>query len=200
MFIEIGDHWQFDDQRWISIRNTIIYLETKFCPNRRILHFGGHLGFKMAAIANQRWISIHNTIIYLETKFSPNQRIFVFWRAFRIQNGRHSKPKWSPYGAACLTSCKYPFPLKSFHFWIFNDFFNFYISGHFENSKTWMHLLRWGSTFLWSLVKIGSSVSENLVGQVHSEKKRKNNNNNNKKRCKNNKSPNFVWRLNNNIN
>jgi hypothetical protein len=21
-----------------------------------------------------------------------------------------------PYGAACLTSCKYPFPLKSFHF------------------------------------------------------------------------------------
>ena len=80
------------NQRSISIRNTIIYLETKFCPNRRILHFGGHLGFKMAAIANQRWISIHNTIIYLETKFSPNQRIFVFWRAFRIQNGRHSKP------------------------------------------------------------------------------------------------------------
>jgi hypothetical protein len=78
-----------------------------------------------------------------------------------------------------------------------NDFDN---GGHFENSKTWVHLLRWGSTFLWSLVKIGSSVSENLVGQVHSEKKRKNNNNNNKKRCKNNKSPNFVWRLNNNIN
>ena len=52
-------------------------------------------------------------------------------------------------------------------------------------------------TFLWSLVKIGSSCSENLVGQVHSEKKRKNNNNN-KKRCKNNKSSNFVWGLNNN--
>ena len=78
--------------------------------------------------------------------------------------------------------------------------------GHFENSKTWMHLLRWGSTFLWSLVKIGigSSVSENLVGQAHSEKKKKkrkrkrkkNNNNNNKKRCKNNKFPNFVWELN----
>jgi hypothetical protein len=24
--------------------------------------------------------------------------------------------KMSPYGAACLTPCKYPFPLKSFHF------------------------------------------------------------------------------------
>jgi hypothetical protein len=33
----------------------------------------------------------------------------------------------SPYGAACLTSCKYPFPLNFFHFWIFNDFFNLYI-------------------------------------------------------------------------
>jgi hypothetical protein len=39
------------------------------------------------------------------------------------------------------------------------------IRGHFY-SKTWVHRLRWGSTFLWSLVKIGSSVSENLVGQV----------------------------------
>jgi hypothetical protein len=49
--------------------------------------------------------------------------------------------------------------LKSFHFWIFNDFFYFYISGLFENFKTWMHLLRWGSTFLWSLVKIGISAT-----------------------------------------
>ena len=55
-----------------------------------------------------------------------------------------------------------------------------------------MHLLRWESTFLWSLVKIGSSVSENLVGQVHGEKKKRKNNNN-KKQCKNNKSPNVVW-------
>jgi hypothetical protein len=39
-------------------------------------------------------------------------------------------------------------------------------AGHFKNSKTWWHLLIWGSTFLWSLVKIGSSVSENLIGQV----------------------------------
>jgi hypothetical protein len=29
---------------------------------------------------------------------------------------KHNKPKWSQYGAACLTPCKYPFPLKSFHF------------------------------------------------------------------------------------
>ena len=156
----------------------------------------------MAAIANQRWISFRNIIIYLETQFRTNRWIFVFWWTFWTQNGRHSKPKmdinsqhqnllgnqisskwrifvfWSPYGAACFPSCKYPFPLKSFHFWIFNDFLNFYIGGHFENSKTWMHLLRWGSTLLWSLVKIGSSVSENLVGQNRSERKwRKNNNN-----------------------
>jgi hypothetical protein len=49
-----------------------------------------------------------------------------------VQNCHHSKPKWSPYDAACLTPCKYPFPLKSVQFWIFNDFFNFYIGGHFE--------------------------------------------------------------------
>ena len=64
------------------------------------------------------WISICNIIIYLETKFRQNRRIFVFWRSFWIQNGHHSKPKWSQYGAACLTPSKYPFPLKSFHFWI----------------------------------------------------------------------------------
>jgi hypothetical protein len=64
-------------------------------------------------------------IIYLETKFRPNRRIFVFWSPSLVPNGHHSKPKWSPYGAACLTPSKYPFPLKSVHFWIFNDFFKF---------------------------------------------------------------------------
>ena len=75
----------------------------------------------------KRWISIRNIIIYLETKFRPNRRIFVLWRPFLVQNhrGHHSKPKWSPYGAACLTPCKYPFPLKSVHIWIFNDFLKF---------------------------------------------------------------------------
>jgi hypothetical protein len=67
-------------------------------------------------MAPKKWISIRNIIIYLETKFYPNRRIFVFCQPFWIQNGRHSKPKWSPYGAACLTPCKYPFPLKSLYF------------------------------------------------------------------------------------
>ena len=55
------------------------------------LYFGGHFGFKMAAIANQRWISIRNIIIYLEAKFRPNRRIVVFWWPFWIQNVCHSK-------------------------------------------------------------------------------------------------------------
>jgi hypothetical protein len=83
-------------------------------------------------MAPKRWISIRNIIIYLETKFRPNRRICVFWRPFLVQNGHHIKPKWSPYGAACLTTCKYPFPLKSVHSGIFNEFFNFHIGGHFE--------------------------------------------------------------------
>ena len=33
-----------------------------------------------------------------------------------VQNGHHNKPKWSPYDAACLIPCKYPFPLESVHF------------------------------------------------------------------------------------
>ena len=67
-------------------------------------------------MAPKQWISIRNIIIYLEAKFCPNRRIFVFWWPFWIQNGRNSKLKWSQYGAVCLTPCKYPFPLKSFHF------------------------------------------------------------------------------------
>jgi hypothetical protein len=30
--------------------------------------------------------------------------------------------------------------LKSFHFWIFNDFFNFYIGGHFEMAASLKNL------------------------------------------------------------
>jgi hypothetical protein len=48
--------------------------------------------------------------------------------------------KWSPYGAAWLTPCKYPFPLKSFHFWIFNNLFWFYIG----NTK----ILRFGQNLV----------------------------------------------------
>ena len=64
--------------------------------------------------------------------FAQIEGFFLFWRPFWIQNGRHRKPKLSPYGAACLTPCNYPFPLKSFHFWIFNNLFWFYIGSHFE--------------------------------------------------------------------
>ena len=35
-----------------------------FAQIEGFLNFGGHFGFKMAAIANQRWISIRNIIIY----------------------------------------------------------------------------------------------------------------------------------------
>jgi hypothetical protein len=46
-FLYFGGHFGFKmatiaNQRWISIRNIIIYLETKFRPNRRIFVFGGH--------------------------------------------------------------------------------------------------------------------------------------------------------------
>ena len=77
-------------------------------------------------------ISIHKNKIYLETKFSTNRGIFVFWR---------------PYGAACLTPCKYPFPLKYFHFWIFNNLFWFYIGGHFEMAAI-LKILKIKSTIL----------------------------------------------------
>ena len=46
-FLYLSGHFAFKmaaiaNQRWISIRNIIIYLETKFRPNRRIFVFDGH--------------------------------------------------------------------------------------------------------------------------------------------------------------
>ena len=46
-FLYFGGHFGFKmativNQRWKSIRNIIIYLETKFRPNQRIFVFGGH--------------------------------------------------------------------------------------------------------------------------------------------------------------
>ena len=46
-FLYFGGHFGFKmattaNQRWISICNIIIYLETKFRRNRRIFVFGGH--------------------------------------------------------------------------------------------------------------------------------------------------------------
>ena len=95
----------------------------------------------------QWWISIRKNKIYLETKFFPNWRGVVFSWPFWIQNGRHGKPKWLPYGAVCLTPCKYSFPLKSFHFWIFNNLFWFYIGSHLENFKNKEHNFEWWSIF-----------------------------------------------------
>ena len=108
------------NQWWISIRNIIIYLETKFCPNLGIFfiwqpfctlvtmatdailnlfnppkaatYYGGYSYKVDHNMVPKPWISIPNIKIYLETKFRPNQRMFVFWRPFWIQNGRHSKP------------------------------------------------------------------------------------------------------------
>jgi hypothetical protein len=79
----------------------------------------------------------HHNLLGNQISFKSED--FLFWRPFWIQNDRHSKPNWSPYGAACLTPCKYLFPLKSVHFRIFNDFFNFHIGGHFENFKNKEH-------------------------------------------------------------
>ena len=94
----------------------------------------------------------------LGTKFHSNWRIFLFWQPFLVQNGHHSKPKWVPYGAACLTPCKYPFSLKSVHFWIFNDFFNFYIGGHFENFINKEHNFEWWSIFVSYSYKVKSPL------------------------------------------
>jgi hypothetical protein len=80
------------NQRWISIHNIIIYLETKFLPNRRILYFGGHFGFKMATIAKKTMDINSQNHNLLGKQISPKSEDFLFWRPFWIQNGRHSKP------------------------------------------------------------------------------------------------------------
>ena len=40
------------------------------------------------------------------------------------------------------------------HFWICNDFFNFYIGGHFENFKNKEHNFEWWSIFVSSFKRI----------------------------------------------
>ena len=118
------------NQRWISIRNIIIYLEIKFLPNRRIFVFwwpfwiqnGHHCKPTMV-------INSHHHNLFGNQISSKSEEFFIL---AAILDSNHSKPKWSPYGAACPTPCKYPFSLKSFHFWIFNNLFWFYIGDHFE--------------------------------------------------------------------
>jgi hypothetical protein len=78
--------------------------------------------------------------------------------------------KWLPYGAACLTPCIYPFPLKSFSFWIFNDFFYFYIGGHFEMAAI-LKILKTKCTtlgddlFLCQVSKGSTEFGQNLVSK-----------------------------------
>ena len=134
------------NQRWISIRNIIIYLETKFRPNRKIFVIwrpfwiqDGHHSKPTMDINSQH----HNL---LGSQISSQSEDFCISAA--ILDGRQSKPKCSPYGTAGLTSCKYPFPLKSFHFWIFNNLYSFYIGCHFENFKNKEHNFEWWSIFV----------------------------------------------------
>jgi hypothetical protein len=76
----------------------------------------------MAAILNQKWPPKYKKTLIWGT--------FCFQLDFVLVN-------------ACLTHCKYPFLLKSFHLKILNNlflfFFYFYIGGHFENFKNKEH-------------------------------------------------------------
>ena len=73
------------NQRWISIRNIIIYLETKCCPNRKILYFGGHFGFKMATIANQNGRHmVQHVLLPVNIHFQSNLFIFEYLTIFKI--------------------------------------------------------------------------------------------------------------------
>jgi hypothetical protein len=75
----------------------------------------------MVAILNQKW--------------PPKYKNPPIWAKFGFQvDFNHSKPKWSPYGVACLTPCKDPFTLKSVHFLIF-----ILATNHFENFKNKEH-------------------------------------------------------------
>ena len=90
-FLYFGGHFGFKmatiaNQRWISIRNIIIYLETKFHPNRRIFVFwrpfwiqNGHQSKPTMNINSQHHNLLGNQIY---------RRIFVF--------GDHFVP-WLPW-------------------------------------------------------------------------------------------------------
>ena len=58
-----------------------------------------------------------------------------------------------------ITPCKYPFPLKSFHFWIFTILLIFILAAilkwrHLENFKNKEHVFEWWSTFVSSFKRI----------------------------------------------
>ena len=71
-------------QRWISIRNIIIYLETKFRPNRRIFVFGGHFVPWLPWQRPPFWIfptpqKLPHTTVNIPTKFHE-----VWWKECTI--------------------------------------------------------------------------------------------------------------------
>ena len=115
----------------------------------------------------KRWrLSIRKNKGYLESKLCPNRRIFLFWPPFWIQNCRHSKLKWWPYGAACLTPCKYPFPFKSFYLWIFNNLFWFFLFLYWQPFWNGGHFVL-PIPILWAyLVPLDVDVTRNITVQI----------------------------------
>jgi hypothetical protein len=70
---------------WISNLNIIIYLETKFRSNPKILYFGDHFGFKMATIANQNGRNmVQHILLPVNIHFHWNLFIFEFLTIFWI--------------------------------------------------------------------------------------------------------------------
>jgi hypothetical protein len=161
MFIEIREHWNFAN--FVSG-----HFENKNDIECNFQHYQSIPHFKITLHINCYW----NKRTLKFCLFC--RRPFWKWRSF-TRDFFFVRIFYQAYLIYMLSLAE--IPLWGQRFWHVHGFHS--NSGHLENSKTWMHLLSWGSTFLWSLVKIGSSFSENLVGQVHSEKKKKRNNNNN---------------------
>jgi len=82
-FMYFGGHFGFKmptiaNQRWISIRNIIIYLETKFRPNRRIFVFGGHFVPWLPWQWPPFWIFFNPQ--KLQTHYIPTKFHEVWWK------------------------------------------------------------------------------------------------------------------------
>jgi hypothetical protein len=78
-----------ENQRWISIRNIIIYLETKFRPNRRIFVFGGHFVPWLPWQRPPFWIffntqKLPHTTVDIPTKFHE-----VWWKESNFVLNNH---------------------------------------------------------------------------------------------------------------
>ena len=86
-FWYFGDHFGFKmaaiaNQRWISIRNIIIYLETKFRPNRRIFVFWRPIWIQDGRQSKPTMTinSQHHNL--LGNQISPKSEDFCIWRPF----------------------------------------------------------------------------------------------------------------------